>query len=196
MSSLRAAADIPSFVGLQQPEDGWRREQPILAHVTPMTIRKRGRDLRSIEACIANDRRADNGSPDLPAWSLDRPRIEIADINRKTTQTPRHLRTDCRPVRIPGPRPRHRASRCLSDSSRPPDSNKSSISARPFKNGRIEGVSGFGVHCLERIRTAVVAGLVHRTRGKSAAKHGVRDACNESRRVVTTLHAIREDRLK
>ena len=36
----------------------------------------------SIEACIANDRRADNGSPDLRAQSLDRPRIENADINR------------------------------------------------------------------------------------------------------------------
>ena len=34
-----------------------------------------------IEACIANDRRADNGSPDLRAQSLDRPRIENADIN-------------------------------------------------------------------------------------------------------------------
>ena len=35
-----------------------------------------------IEACIANDRRADNGSPDLRAQILDRPRIENADINK------------------------------------------------------------------------------------------------------------------
>lgn len=35
-----------------------------------------------IEACIANDRRADNESPDLRAQSLDHPRIENADVNR------------------------------------------------------------------------------------------------------------------
>ena len=36
----------------------------------------------TLEAYIANDRRADNGSPDLRTQSLDRPRIENADINR------------------------------------------------------------------------------------------------------------------
>ena len=41
---------------------------------------------QAIEACIANDRRADNGSPDLRARSLDRPRIENADINRTTVK--------------------------------------------------------------------------------------------------------------